>query len=387
MVGWRDVVRDLEPSAERWWITPFLADEAFAAEVRPGDRVLVRGDPDDVERGHTDLELLRWLAHAGVEVRREPKLNLRAYVAVHPGGPDAPRRARAWIGSADATRRGRGERYGGTLEAMAGPFTLDAAQLERIDRLWDDAASLDPDDVEKEVRSLRRDAERVALAHASDGRWMVRIEVDAGSQRWAPPHLRRPPEPDAVSEDDASVPFLPARHRLRRDVVAFSRALRTRLRAETLVVALPGELGANTYLVAAERAEDLRRILALADARLRERFRHAASREREAMAADFAARVEAVLAKQAERIPSERGVAPNWDATRSEARRSFEAFLDGTPVAVRYALALPVDSNDAAYQASAETLQPTLLPSVDDDPERLVRDALAKAGRLADPGP
>lgn len=381
--GWRDAVRDLEPSAERWWITPLLSDEAFAAEVRPGDRVLVRGDPDDVERGRTDLELLRWLAHAGVEVRRHPKLHLRAYVAVHPDGPDAPRRARAWVGTADATRRGRGERFGGTLEVMAGPFALDAAQMDAIDRLWDEAASLDLDGIEEEVRALRRDAERIALAHASDGRWTVRIEVEAGSQRWTPPHVRRRSDPDAASDEEASVPFLPARHPLRRDVVAFSRALRTRLRSEGLLVALPGELGANSYLVASERAEDLRRILALADRRLRERFRRAAAKEREALAADFAARVEAVLAKQAEQIPSERGVAPSWDATRAEARRSFEGFLDAEPVAVRYALALPVDSNDVVYEAAADTLQPTLLPSVDGDPERLVEDALQRAGRLA----
>lgn len=381
--GWRDAVRDLGPSPLRWWISPALSDEAFAAEVRPGDRVLVRADADDVERGATDLELLRWLQHAGVEVRRDARLHLRAYVAVFPASDDTPRRARAWVGSADATRRGRGERSGGTREVMAGPFDLDEARLALLDRLWTDAETLDLSVLEDEIRARRRDAERVALANASGGRWMVRIEVDAGSRRWTPPQMRRKGDSEAGGPDDESVPFLPTRLPLRRDVVAFSRALRTRLRSEGLLLALPGELGTNAYLVAAERAEELRRILTLADTRLSTRFRRIAERARRDLAADFAARVEAHLLTNAGGTAAERASASRWDATRTEAMQSFDAFLDGDPVSVRYALSIPVDSNDASYEGAADTLQPALLPTIGGDPERLVDDALARAGSLA----
>lgn len=382
MTGWRDAVRELGLSPVRWWITPALSDEAFAAEVRPGDRVLVRGTADDVERGSTDLELLRWLHHAGVEVRRDPRLHLRAYVAVHPASDGVARRARAWIGSADATRRGRGERSGGTREAMAGPFDLDEARLTLLDRLWNDAETIDPTVLEDEVRQLRRDAERIALSHARESRWMVRLEVEAGSRRWTPPHVRRGTDPDAATSEEDSVPYLPSRHPLRRDVVAFSRALRTRLRAEGLLAALPGELGTNTYLVAADRAEELRRILSLADRKLRDRFRRRVEGERSELSQDFAARVDAWLTLHADPDSSDQAN-PLRASARATALRSFETFLDGSPVAVRYALSIPVESNDAAFDGASEMLQPALLPTVEGDPERLVDDALARAGSLA----
>lgn len=382
--GWRDAVRVLGPSPLRWWISPALADEAFASAVRPGDRVLVRGAPEDVESGASDLELLRWLVHAGVEVRRHPRLAFSAYVAVHPADGDEPRRAHAMVGSAEATPRGRGDRYGGTLNAMAGPFPLSDADIDAVDAVWREAETLDPDALAAEIAALRGDREREALAVAAGGRWVVRIEIDAASARWTPPHGRREDGADAAMGDEGAVAFLPARHRLRRDVVAFSRALRTRLRSDGLLAALPGELGTNAYLVAAERNDELRALLDLADERLRDRFVRRVEPERDRLATDFAARVEAVLVAQAGRIPAERGVAPDWSATRAEAMRSFDAFLAAAPVSVRYALSVPVGSNDPAYRGAAATLQPTLLPSVGDDAAALVEDALDRAG-LSEP--
>jgi len=378
--GWRDAVRELGPSPLRWWITPALADEALAAEVRPGDRVLVRGDARDLEGGTTDLELLRWLVHAGIEVRRHPRLNLRAYVAVHPGEGETPRRARAWIGSAEATPRGRGDRHGGTFEVMAGPFELSATDLRRLDALWQEAETLEPARLADEVRALRRAAERAAMATAAGGRWTVRIEIDAGTGRWTAPHLRRSGDPEEAAGEDDAVAFLDARDPLRRQVVAFSRALRTSLRSDGLALALPGELGANSYLVAAERADELRAMLDLADDRLSERVVERLRARRAELAAAFAARVEAVLARQAERIPAERGVAPDWSATRAEAMRAFDAFVGGRPVSVRYALAVPLDSNDALYRAAAATFQPTLLPPADGAAGDRVDEALERSG-------
>jgi hypothetical protein len=381
--GWRDAVRELGPSPLRWWLTPALADEALAAEVRPGDRVLIRGDARDLEGGATDLELLRWLVHAGIEVRRHPRLNLRAYVAVHPGEDGAPRRARAWIGSAEATPRGRGDRHGGTFEAMAGPFTLTPADLRTVDAIWDEAERLDPIRLEDELRALRRSTERAAMARAAGGRWTVRIEIDAGSGRWTAPHVRRSTEVESPAEEEDAIAFLDARDPLRRQVVAFSRALRTSLRSDGLALALPGELGENAYLVAAERADELRAMLDLADDRLRERVGERLRDRRAELAATFAARVEVALARLADRIPSERGVAPDWSATRAEAMRAFDAFLDGRPVSIRYALAVPLDSNDPLYRAAAATFQPTLLPPADGSAADRVEEALHRSGLLA----
>jgi hypothetical protein len=383
--GWRDAVRELGPSPLRWWITPALADEALAAEARPGDRVLVRGDARDLEHGATDLELLRWLVHAGIEVRRHPRLNLRAYVAVHPGEGDAPRRARAWIGSAEATPRGRGERHGGTFEAMAGPFDLAPADLRTLDALWEGAETLEPERLADELRVLRRAAEMAAMATAAGGRWTVRIEIDAGTGRWTAPHVRRSGEGEGPYDEDDAIAFLDARDPLRRQVVAFSRALRTSLRRDGLALALPGELGANAYLVAAERADELRAMLDLADDRLSERVGERLRARRTELAGAFAARVEVALARQAERIPAERGVAPDWSATRSEAMRAFDAFVDGRPVSVRYALAVPLDSNDPLYRAAAATFQPTLLPPADGTAGDRVEEALRRSG-LRDDG-
>lgn len=380
--GWRDAVRELGPSPIRWWITPALADESLAAEARPGDRVLVRGDARDVESGATDLELLRWLVHAGIEVRRHPRLNLRAYVAVHPEEEGTSRRARAWIGSAEATPRGRGDRYGGTFEAMAGPFALDQADLRALDAIWSEAETLDPGHLEDELRSLRRDVERRAMATAAGGRWTVRIEVDTGAARWTAPHVRRAVEGEGAPDEDDAVAFLDARDRLRRRVVAFSRALRGSLRSDGLALAMPGELGENTYLVAAERVEELRALLDLADDRLSERVAQRLRARRGELASAFGARVEAVLARQAERIPAERGVAPNWSATRSEAMRAFDAFLDGRPVSVRYALAVPLDSNDELYRAATAAFQPTLLPPADGSAADRVDEALRRSGLI-----
>jgi hypothetical protein len=377
--GWRDAVRELGPSPLRWWITPALADEALAAEARPGDRVLVRGDAQDVERGATDLELLRWLVHAGIEVRRHPRSNLRAYVALHPEEGGSPRRARAWIGSAEATPRGRGDRHGGTFEAMAGPFDLSPADLRALDAVWGEAEALDPGRLEEEVRALRRDAERQAMGTAAGGRWTVRIEIDTGTERWTAPHVRRSAEADGADDDEA-VAFLDARDPLRRRVVAFSRALRSSLRGDGLALALPGDLGENAYLVAAERAAELRALLDLADDRLSERVGVVLRARRADLARAFSARVEALLARQAERIPAERGVAPDWSATRAEAMRAFDAFLDGRPVSVRYALGVPLDSNDPLYAAAMATFQPALLPSADGSAADRVDEALRRSG-------
>lgn len=388
--GWREAVHALEPSAVRWWITPTLADSALASEARPGDRILIRGDSRDVERGDTDLDLLRWLLSAGIEVRREARLNLRAYLAVHPASRDRERHAHAWIGSADATLAGRGSGRNGTLEAMAGPFALSEPELAALDAVWNGAEMVEPRRLQAEVEELHREVDRAAHQRIRGARWLVRIEVELASARWTPPHARRAAVAhefasdgrvdSAPDDDESSVPFLMARHPLRRDLVAFSRALRQRLRSDGLLTILPGPLGTNAYLVDASRAPELRGLLDRADERLLERFGRRFESSRAEVTASFAARVEAVLVRQTERIPSERGVAPTWTATREEAMRSFDAFVDGRPVGVRWALSVPVESNDDAYLAASAALQPALLDASPAQVDALVDDVLERSG-------
>jgi hypothetical protein len=60
--------------------------------------------------------------------------------------------------------------------------------------------------------------------------------------------------------------------------------------------------------------------------------------------------------------------------------RSFDAFLDGRPVGVRWALSVPVESNDAAYLAASAALQPVLLDASRAQVDALVDDVLTRSG-------
>jgi hypothetical protein len=105
----------------------------------------MRGDLQDFAYGMSTLQVVEDLVACGVEVRRLPSLHAKAYIRELPDGSLA-----AWVGSANLTHKGRLDgKWNANIEVMAGPFTLHAADKERVEGLWRDALPFDSDHIRR----------------------------------------------------------------------------------------------------------------------------------------------------------------------------------------------------------------------------------------------
>jgi hypothetical protein len=137
--GWPKSMPTMDGPGRRWWVTAFLTSAADYVGVRPGDRVLIRGRPEDFLSGASSLDVVEQLVAQGHDVRRSEPLHAKMYLRESDNGS-----AIGWIGSANLTHAGRSNaRWNSNYEVMAGPLPFSRKVIAELKALWSSAVAVD----------------------------------------------------------------------------------------------------------------------------------------------------------------------------------------------------------------------------------------------------
>ncbi len=176
--GWQTALADLEGPGSRWLVSPWVNSgdtdlQGLLNLVRPGDRLLLRGRPEDFLNRMSSFGAVQQFLDRRVEVRRCSHLHAKVYARETPGG------GVVWLGSANLTRRGRqGDTGGhGNYEAMSGPHPLTSSGLHRLHALWDRSEPFDRPATEGEVIRLQEDREVYASLLAEQALSTLTLQV------------------------------------------------------------------------------------------------------------------------------------------------------------------------------------------------------------------
>lgn len=187
--GWRTVLPSLEGPGRRWLVTPWLTTHStdLRGIVQKGDRLLIRGAPEDFLSGRSDLQAIGYLIEWGVEVKRLPTLHAKVYAREENGG------GVLWLGSANLSNLGEeGTPHSKQVEAMSGPHPLTQVALTQLEYLWANARPFSVEDTHRDVERMVREREQLQqllMSQAELGVLALRLSFRVlGGQFTIPPN-------------------------------------------------------------------------------------------------------------------------------------------------------------------------------------------------------
>ncbi|MBB5235525.1 hypothetical protein [Deinococcus budaensis] len=198
--GWQTALADLEGPGRRWLVSPWVNSgdtdlQGLLNLVRPGDRLLLRGRPEDFLHRMSSFGAVEQFLARQVEVQRFSHLHAKVYAREEPGG------GVVWLGSANLTRRGRqgDTRAHGNYEAMSGPHLLTPTGLGQLQALWARSVPFDRAAIEGQVGRLREEREEYATLLGEQALTTLTLQVGFkllnGQLTLSPKWLGMPPLP------------------------------------------------------------------------------------------------------------------------------------------------------------------------------------------------
>lgn len=357
--GWRVALRDLAGEGRRWLVTPWVNSgdtdlQDLLTLMAPGDRLIIRGRPEDFRDRMSSFGAVDQFIRRGVEVRRFPHLHAKMYAREDPVAPVV------WIGSANLTRRGsHGDLRGhGNYEAMSGPHPFTSAHLETLTELWDNpdrCRVYDRQALEDEVSRLCADAETYA-AHLVTGS-LGTLSLQLGfrllrGQMTVPALWLGMPERQGVSFP--AVRFVAGDHALSREL----NRLRYRLQTTLKKLAVPVAGTPLLYVLPVWKQPEIERALQAFQLRTMGDLEGQFRSEHTALQKDFLARFEVAFAEFTNvKYPN----AWPLETVLPLANEAFNAYVASDPfgVVAQYSVPLPnaSDPYDPLFQAVARARQ------------------------------
>ena len=346
--GWPEALPALEGSGVRWWLTPWLTSAAAEGRLRPGDRVIIRGLPQDFADGMSNLEAVAKLVEQGVEVRRHARLHAKAYAR------EADGFVVGWIGSANLSWPGKSDgTKNANIEAMAGPLLFPPEEATKIRGLWEAAAPFDIEAIRSEVAAYEERRNLEEIIRAAQNVLLIRLSFSVGQsrltlkERW----FKQERPTDAHWRNvEISLPFIVEEHPLSRAWNAYRNTLTQGLK-QHFMASVTGPIGRGLYVILANEREVVRGTLERAKQHLHTAI--AGGEIKEQLGQAFWPRFQEVL-KPHER---HRGLATSQKDLEREVAIELHGFLQGRPFTLNYAFFIPIINEDDEVSAAIRSIK------------------------------